>query len=45
MRRFIQKNVEDLIAEAIISDYDKTISSILLKYSKKNNKLVVECIK
>ena len=45
MRRFIQKNVEDLIAEAVISDYDKKISSILLKYSKKNNKLVVECIK
>ena len=45
MRRFIQKNVEDLIAEAIISDYDKKISAILLKYSKKNNKLVIECIK
>jgi ATP-dependent Clp protease ATP-binding subunit ClpA len=45
MRRFIQKNVEDLIAEAIISDYDKKISAVLLKYSRKNNKLVVECIK
>ncbi len=45
MRRFIQKHAEDLMAELIISDYDKTISAIVLKYSKKNDKLVVECIK
>lgn len=44
MRRFIRTNVEDLLAEKIISDYDKTISGVSLKYSDKNDKLVVECI-
>ena len=44
MRRFIRANVEDLIAERIVSDYGRTISGIALKYSKKENKLVVECI-
>ncbi|MBO7310162.1 MAG: ATP-dependent Clp protease ATP-binding subunit, partial [Clostridia bacterium] len=44
MRRFIQTNVEDLIADKIISDYDRTISGISLKYSKKEDKLKIECI-
>ena len=44
MRRFIQSNVEDLIADKIISDYNKEISGVALKYSEKENKLTVECI-
>jgi len=44
MRRFICVNVEDILAEKIISDYQKTISGVLLKYSEEENKLVVECI-
>ena len=44
MRRFIRSNVEDLIAEQIVADYQRTITGIALKYSKKENKLVVECI-
>ena len=44
MRRFIRTNVEDLLAEKIISDYNKSISGVSLKYSRKDDKLVVECI-
>ncbi len=44
MRRFICSHVEDPIAERIISDYTRKISAISLKYSKKENKLVIECI-
>ena len=44
MRRFIRSNVEDMIAEKIISDYNKTIAGIALKYSRKEDKLVIECI-
>ena len=44
MRRFICTNVEDVLAEKIISDYNKTISGVLLKYSDSENKLVIECI-
>ena len=44
MRRFIRTHVEDQLAEKIISDYNKTISAVALKYSKKDNKLTVECI-
>ncbi len=44
MRRFIQTNVEDMLADKIISDYEKTISGISLKYSKKDDKLKIECI-
>ena len=44
MRRFIQSNVEDLIADLIISDYQKQISGIALKYLENENKLTVECI-
>ncbi len=44
MRRFIRSNVEDMIAERVISDYKREIVGIALKYSKKENKLVIECI-
>jgi ATP-dependent Clp protease ATP-binding subunit ClpA len=44
MRRFIQSNVEDLIADKIISDYEKKIVGVALKYSRNENKLTVECI-
>ncbi len=44
MRRFICKNVEDPLAELIISSYDKKILGASLSYSKKEDKLKVECI-
>ena len=44
MRRFIRSYVEDLIAEEIVSDYTRSISAIALKYSKKENKLSIECL-
>ena len=44
MRRFIRSNVEDIIAEKIVSDYNRKIACIALKYSKKDDKLVIECI-
>ena len=44
MRRFIRTNVEDLMAEKIVSDYNRAIAGIALKYSKKEDKLVIECI-
>ena len=44
MRRFIRSHVEDMIAEKIISDYERKIAGIALKYSKKDDKLVIECI-
>ncbi len=44
MRRFICSNVEDLLAERIISDYEKKIVAASLSYSAEENKLTVECI-
>jgi len=44
MRRFIRSHVEDMIAEKIISDYERSIVGISLKYSKKDDKLMIECI-
>ena len=44
MRRFIQSHVEDLIADKIISDYDKKISGVALSLAENENKLTVECI-
>ena len=44
MRRYIQKHVEDSLAELIISDYTKKISGISLQYSNEENKLTVMCI-
>ena len=44
MRRYIRANVEDPLAEIIISDYEKKISAVSLRYSRKDDKLSVECI-
>ena len=44
MRRYIQKNVEDQLAQIIISDYNRSICGACLKYSKKDDKLTIECI-
>ena len=44
MRRFICTHVEDPLAELIIADYDKKIFGASLSYSKKEDKLNVECI-
>ena len=44
MRRFIRSNVEDLLAEKIISDYNKTITIARLGYNTEENKLTVECM-
>ncbi len=44
MHRFIRSHVEDLIAEKIVSDYERKIVGISLKYSKKEDKLLIECI-
>ena len=41
---YFQKEIEDKVAELIISDYNKAITAISLKYSKKDDKLIVECI-
>ncbi len=45
MRRFIRKYVEDLLAERMISDYERKITDVLLQYSADENKLVIDCIK
>ena len=44
MRRFIRSHVEDPLAEMIIADYAKSITGASLGYSKKDDKLTVECI-
>ena len=44
MRRFIRSNVEDLLAEKVISDYNKTITVARLGYNTEENKLTVECM-
>ena len=44
MRRFIRVNVEDQVAERIISDYNRTISGVTLSYSSNEDKLTIECI-
>ncbi len=44
MRRFIRTNVEDGLAEKIISDYNKTISGVALSVDSEQNKLKIECI-
>ncbi len=43
MRRFIRSEVEDALAEKIISDYTRTITSVSLGYSENENKLLIEC--
>ena len=44
IRRYICGHVEDPIAEKMIADYTRTVRGISLKYSKKEDKLVVECV-
>jgi ATP-dependent Clp protease ATP-binding subunit ClpB len=44
MRRFIRTNVEDQLAEKIISDYNKSIRGVALDFNAEENKLVIECI-
>ena len=44
MRRYIRANVEDALAEAIISDYEKKISRVSLKGDSNNGKLIIECV-
>ena len=41
MRRFIQSDIEDRLAEYIISNYDKSISSVEL--SEKNGEIAIKC--
>ncbi len=43
MRRFIRRELEDVLAEKMISDYDGSISSVMVGYSKEENKLIIEC--
>ena len=42
MRRYIQKNIEDKLAEVIISDYSGSINSV--KLSVEDETIVVSCI-
>ncbi len=44
MRRFIRTHIEDGLAEKIISDYNKTICGVALRYDADQDKLVIECI-
>ena len=41
MRRFIQNDIEDRLAEYIISNFDKTIAKVAL--SVKSNELIIKC--
>ena len=41
MRRFIQTDIEDKLAEYIISNYDKNISSVEL--SEENGEIAIRC--
>lgn len=43
MRRYIQKNVEDVIAERIIGDYEKGITAVSLGAAD-DGTLTIECI-
>jgi len=43
MRRFIQKNVEDEIANIIISSYEKGIEYVGIGYDSVNDKLDIQC--
>ena len=44
MRRYIRSHVEDQLAEKIIADYSRNISGAHLRFSKEQDKLIVECI-
>ena len=43
MRRFIRREIEDALAEKMISDYTGSISSVMIGYSEDNDELVIEC--
>ncbi len=43
MRRFIRTEVEDVLAEKIIADYTRSLSSVMIGYSEEENKLLIEC--
>ena len=43
MRRFIRREIEDVLAERMISDYNSTISSVLIGHSYDEDKLVIDC--
>lgn len=43
MRRYIQKNVEDAIANEIIEDLSGNVSAISLDFSSRYNKLTIKC--
>jgi ATP-dependent Clp protease ATP-binding subunit ClpA len=42
MRRYIQKNIEDKLAEMIISDYTGSYTKVLL--TVKNGEITVKCL-
>ena len=44
MRRFITKEVEDVLAEKMISDYTGTISQVMIGYSAEEDTLIVETL-
>lgn len=43
MRRFIRTNVEDPLAEIIISRYNEKLLNAMLSYNPSEDKLVIEC--
>ena len=43
MRRFIRREIEDVLAEKMISDYSMTIREVIIGYSEEQDKLVIEC--
>ena len=44
MRRFITKEVEDVLAEKMISDYTGTISQVMIGYSEEEDILIIETL-
>lgn len=44
MRRYIQKNVEDLIATQIINNYQKEIQAISIDYNTELQQVIISCI-
>ena len=43
MRRFIRREIEDVLAEKMISDYSMTIKEVMIGYSEEEDKLIIEC--
>jgi ATP-dependent Clp protease ATP-binding subunit ClpB len=43
MRRFIRREIEDVLAEKMIADYDGVISSVMIGCSENGEELVIEC--